>query len=517
MTSPTVAGTRGAVSDPVAARWPAERVAASGGGRPVWRSVTTADAVVALVALAAVGSLAPWIRSSSLGELRAGVLFVAVSWLLLQLMLRARGVYASTRRHLVPTAFDDLGALESSVLLSVLVLLGADALLGHAARSVFPPAALLTGFTVVAVLLPVGRLFALAGVGFSSQRPARVVVLGTGTVAGDVVRRLAASRHVELVGYVDDDPVEGQQVLGGLDELATICQREAVDRVVVAFSRCHPARVGSVLGSLDGSVSIDVVPRYFELTGGAAELDDLAGIALVAMDRGRPTREVLRFKRLCDVVGSLIGLAVSSVVLLPAAIAVRLSSPGPVLFRQTRLGQDRVPFQILKLRTMRPPTPDDLRLPPGRMRTPLSVRLDEHRITAVGRFLRRTGIDELPQLVNVLRGEMSLVGPRPFIPEECSIFGGIAERRFSARPGMTGLWQVSGQHDLRLDELCRLDVHYVTAWSPAVDLQILARTPARLIRGGGSAALDDLDPAAVDPVTVRECREPVEDDAGALR
>ena len=490
MTAPTVTSARGAVTEPLS--WTDH--AGRGGRRPVWRSLAATDAVMSLVALTVVGFGAPWVRQSG-HAFRWGVLYVACSWFALQLALRSRGVYARARRRLVPSAFDDLGILESSVAVAALVLLAAEAVAAHTLHAAFPPPAVLVGFGAVAAILPLGRAAALSGLGFSAQRPARVVVLGTGTVAADVVRRLAGSRHVEVVGYVDDDPVEGQPVMGGLAELPTICRRERVDRVLVAFSRAHPARVGAVLGSLGGMVAVDVVPRYFELTGGAAELDDLAGIALVAMDRGEPANEALRLKRLLDVSGALVGMVLSSVVLLPAALAVRLSSPGPVLFRQTRIGQDRLPFEIFKLRTMRDPDPDpdpDPRPSAGTPRTPLSGAFEQHRVTAVGRLLRRTGIDELPQLVNVLRGEMSLVGPRPFIPEECAVFDEIADRRFTARPGMTGLWQVSGQHDLRLDELCRLDVHYVTAWSLGADLRILARTPARLIRGGGGAALEEV-------------------------
>lgn len=118
-----------------------------------------------------------------------------------------------------------------------------------------------------------------------------------------------------------------------------------------------------------------------------------------------------------------------------------------------------------------------------RPRTPLDTAPDVSRITRIGGILRRLGLDELPQLVNVLWGDMSLVGPRPFIPEECESLHGSVERRFDVRPGMTGLWQVCGQHEVGFEELCRLDVQYATSWSLRGDLRILARTPGRLLRG----------------------------------
>jgi lipopolysaccharide/colanic/teichoic acid biosynthesis glycosyltransferase len=167
-------------------------------------------------------------------------------------------------------------------------------------------------------------------------------------------------------------------------------------------------------------------------------------------------------------------------------VAVKLTSPGPVFFKQARLGRDRRPFEILKLRTMRQPGPSESELGSRGVPGPLANLPDvAPRVTRAGRVLRRLGIDELPQLLNVLRGDMSLVGPRPFVPEECAVLPEWVGRRFDIRPGMTGLWQVCGQHDLRFEELCRLDCQYVASWSFAADIRILARTPGRLVRGGG--------------------------------
>jgi lipopolysaccharide/colanic/teichoic acid biosynthesis glycosyltransferase len=180
-------------------------------------------------------------------------------------------------------------------------------------------------------------------------------------------------------------------------------------------------------------------------------------------------------------------LLVAAPILIPAAIAIRLCSPGPALFRQMRLGRNRAPFQILKLRTMREATPEEVAADEARHipRPLLDHPLHERRVTRLGRLLRRTGLDELPQLLNVIAGDMSLVGPRPFVPQECGTLPDWVHRRFAIRPGLTGLWQVCGQHDLRFEELCRLDCQYVNTWSFKGDMRILARTPGRLLRGGG--------------------------------
>jgi len=320
----------------------------------------------------------------------------------------------------------------------------------------------------------------------SDTPPVRVVVVGTGTIASDVAARLSRSPHVELVGYVDDDPVDDQPVLGDLASLPAICRLGMIDRVVVAFSRSHPARTTDLLRSLVGTVAVDVVPRYFELTGWEASFQDLEGLAVISLDGGSPGVFGRFAKRTFDVVGSLVALLVCSPVLLASVVAIKATSPGPLLFRQHRLGRHRRPFEILKLRTMRQPGPAESPLGTRSHPGPLTDLPEiEMRVTRVGRLLRRLGIDELPQLLNVLRGEMSLVGPRPFVPEECSVLPEWVGRRFEIRPGMTGLWQVCGQHDLRVDELCRLDCQYVTSWSFAGDIRILARTPGRLVRGGG--------------------------------
>jgi lipopolysaccharide/colanic/teichoic acid biosynthesis glycosyltransferase len=304
-----------------------------------------------------------------------------------------------------------------------------------------------------------------------------------------VANRLSRSRHVELVGFVDDDPVDDHPVLGDLNALPSICRLGMIDRVVVAFSRSHPARTTDLLRSMVGSVSIDVVPRYFELTGWEASFQDLDGLAVISLAGGSPGVYGRFTKRAFDLVGAGLCLLVLAPVLLAAVVAVKVTSSGPVFFRQRRLGRDRRPFEILKLRTMREPGPDETHLGDRLIPRPLAHLPDvESRVTAVGRVLRRLGIDELPQLINVVRGEMSLVGPRPFVPEECTILPEWVGRRFEIRPGMTGLWQVCGQHDLRFEELCRLDCQYVASWSFAADIRILARTPGRLLRGGGGGS-----------------------------
>lgn len=192
-------------------------------------------------------------------------------------------------------------------------------------------------------------------------------------------------------------------------------------------------------------------------------------------------------KRVIDVTGAVVMIVLLAPVLIAAAVAVALDSRGPVLFRQCRTGRHGREFHVLKLRAMRVGSERQRQALAGSNETDghlFKIREDP-RITSTGRWLRRFSLDELPQLFNVLMGHMSLVGPRP-LPLEDSAFTGDARHRLLVRPGLTGLWQISGRSDLSWDETLRLDLKYVDTWSLRLDLLILARTPAAVLRGNGA-------------------------------
>lgn len=202
-------------------------------------------------------------------------------------------------------------------------------------------------------------------------------------------------------------------------------------------------------------------------------------------------------KRWLDLTVALPCLILVAPVLLAVAVMIRLTSPGPALFRQVRLGRDRRPFVLCKFRTMYSGCPDDVHReyvrklltdsrPPDGGREGVFKLDGDARITPVGRLLRRTSIDELPQLLNVIRGDMSLVGPRPALDWEAEMFGAGYERRFAVPPGLTGLWQVSGRADLSWKESVRLDMRYVENWSFALDMQILWKTFKAVTRRSGA-------------------------------
>jgi lipopolysaccharide/colanic/teichoic acid biosynthesis glycosyltransferase len=205
-------------------------------------------------------------------------------------------------------------------------------------------------------------------------------------------------------------------------------------------------------------------------------------------------------KRALDLVAATLLLLIFSPIWLVVAIVIKVTSPGPVIFRQQRIGAGGVPFTVLKFRTMRHGSPDDAHRDFVTRFILGEVSDDQHpdgaayklngdaRITSVGRMLRKLSIDEVPQLLNVIRGDMSLVGPRPPLAYEVDHYEPWQLERLTVRPGITGLWQVSGRNRLTHDQMCKLDIEYVRSWSLAKDLQIMVRTPwVMLVDGGGAA------------------------------
>ncbi|MFC6153344.1 sugar transferase [Nocardioides yefusunii] len=227
---------------------------------------------------------------------------------------------------------------------------------------------------------------------------------------------------------------------------------------------------------------VDVSPERLALTF-------VGGQPLVKVEEPSFARAGGALKAAFDRFSALILLILFSPVLLGVAAAVKISSPGPVFFRQVRIGRDGAEFMIWKFRSMRVGADADLRQmleETGTSGSPLFKPKDDPRITAVGRFIRRTSLDEVPQLLNVLNGTMSLVGPRPQVPEEVALYRGTESLRLRVLPGVTGLWQVSGRSRLTWQEAARLDLYYVENWSMLVDLVILWRTVGVVLRGEGA-------------------------------
>jgi len=230
------------------------------------------------------------------------------------------------------------------------------------------------------------------------------------------------------------------------------------------------------------------VPDLFQLRLGSVDVDDLNGIPLIGFRDIAISGWKRWVKRTIDVVTALVALVVLSPVLALVGLAIVLESPGSPIFRQVRIGKGETPFVLYKFRSMHRAAQEQKQQLAALNEAdgPLFKIKDDPRVTAVGRFLRRTSLDELPQLVNVLRGEMSIIGPRPPLPEEVEQYQDWHKKRLQISPGLTGLWQVSGRSELTFDEMVMLDLFYIENWSLGLDLRIALRTIPKVLLGDGA-------------------------------
>jgi exopolysaccharide biosynthesis polyprenyl glycosylphosphotransferase len=322
----------------------------------------------------------------------------------------------------------------------------------------------------------------------------RCLIVGSGTVARQLAAKLRSYGEygVELVGFVDgtgrDGAEEDPEVLGDVSELDRICRALCVDRVVIAFSAVsHEELINVVDTAARLQLQVSIVPRLFEGVSQVVEIDNVHGMTLHGLRGLTRTRSSLRLKRAIDILIAGTGLLALSPVMIAAAIVVKASSPGPVFFRQRRIGRSDEAFRMFKFRTMYQGA-DALKtelLHLNEASGPMFKIAADPRVTRVGRWLRRTSIDELPQLLNVLRGDMSLVGPRPLVPDEDGHVIGWHRARLDLTPGLTGPWQVLGRNAIPFAEMVRIDYLYVAEWSLWNDVKLLIRTAPLVLRGNG--------------------------------
>jgi exopolysaccharide biosynthesis polyprenyl glycosylphosphotransferase len=331
------------------------------------------------------------------------------------------------------------------------------------------------------------------------------IIVGAGDVGQLIARKylMHPEYGINLVGFVDDRPRKRREDLGNLtllgptERLPWLVRLLDVERVVVAFSNEPDERTLATIRSLkDVDVQLDIVPRLYEVVSPNAAIHSVEGLPLIGLPPSRMSRSSRLVKRSLDFVVALSALVVTAPLLAVIALAIRRDSEGPVLFRQVRLGQSMREFTLLKFRTMRSDVDDAahreyIQATMSATAAPESNGLYKlergDAVTRVGAWLRKTSLDELPQLINVLRGEMSLVGPRPCLPYESEAFAPHHFERFLVPAGLTGLWQVTARAHSTFREALEMDVAYARGWSLGLDLRLLARTPAQLLRRRGTA------------------------------
>jgi exopolysaccharide biosynthesis polyprenyl glycosylphosphotransferase len=293
-----------------------------------------------------------------------------------------------------------------------------------------------------------------------------------------------------LAGNLVTDEVAGVPVVGDIDDTVSAVRKFRAGTVaVLSCPEMDGVKLRTLAWELEKtSTELCVAPALLDVAGPRTTVRPTAGLTLLHVDHPQLSGPRQAVKDLFDRSAATLALMALSPLLIAIAVAIKLSDQGPALFTQTRVGKDGQRFKIYKFRTM--VVDAEARLAEIRERNESDGVLfkirDDPRVTALGGRLRRWSFDELPQLINVLRGEMSLVGPRPALPEEAAEYAEHVRRRLVVKPGLTGMWQVNGRSDLSWDETVRLDLRYVENWSFVLDLQILWKTVSVIVHGSGA-------------------------------
>lgn len=457
-------------------------------GWVVRRALATADvlgilAAFSLTQLAFAGNDVPHDRVSTGAEIALFALALPL-WVVLG---RVYGLYAGDEERANHSTVDDFFGVFNMLTVGAWMLF-AFAYAADFANPSFPKLGLF--WLLAVVLVTLGRTLARAIVRRTDAYVQNTLVVGAGHVGQKVARKLLQHPEfgVNVVGFVDGHPRERENGLGGLTVLGTtaelpdLVESLHVERVIVAFSQAsHGETLGLVRELNELGVQVDVVPRLFDVLGPQMRVHAAEGLPLLGLPPARLSNSSLFLKRVLDLLVSVVALVLLAPLFTAVAVWIKLDTPGPVFFRQLRMGRAGRTFTILKFRTM---SADAEARKAGLAHLNKHLGGDERmfkiagdpRVTRAGRILRRYSLDELPQLLNVFRGEMSLVGPRPLILDEDRFVDGWARKRLDLKPGITGLWQVLGRDDIPFEEMVGLDYRYVTSWSLSGDLKLILQT-----------------------------------------
>ena len=349
------------------------------------------------------------------------------------------------------------------------------------------------------VVLSIGRLIVSVAMGMLYRMglgETRLLVVGSGRLGKMIMQHIAANPNLgySIVGFLHDMEVPPSdfgrfKMLGTLDDLGLVIRSMQVDEVIIALpAHLHQQSIRSVRLCERFGALFKLVPDLYELNLSRIDMEAMEGIPLISIKQVTLNSAQRVVTRIVDIVVSILLMIFGTPLWLCIALAIRLDSPGPIILKQTRIGWNGQPFKVYKFRSMYQNADQVLAglLSRNEAQGPLFKIRDDPRITRVGKFLRRTSFDEFPQLINVLRGEMSLVGPRPPLPQEVAYYEEWQKGRLAIKPGMTGLWQVRGRSNLSFDEGVLMDLYYIENWSLRLYFQILLRTIPAVIFSRGA-------------------------------
>jgi exopolysaccharide biosynthesis polyprenyl glycosylphosphotransferase len=459
-------------------------------GRPARRDfimrrlLAGADAAGIVVALAVASALQP---AGHVGHLLELGLLTVPAWIVL---FKLYGLYERDGKRVSHATLDDLPWLFHAVVIGTLLSWVFFKLASGGSWPVWSVASF--GFTTVLSILCLrsfarNRRVQLLG-------PERVLVVGEEEITRVLLRKMRGHPEygLEPVGVATADAGAGGRlalpVLGTPADVSEIAALHRIDRVVLSNPEIEHGSALEIVRDCKGlGIKVSILPHVFDALGPSVEVDDVEGVTLLGINPPVLGRSSRMLKRCLDVLASGVLVLVTAPLWLVIALAIKVDSPGPVLFRQRRVGKGGKQFHLLKFRTMLLDAED-------RRSELLKDSLDSNwlhlendpRITRVGGWLRSRSLDELPQLWNVLRGEMSLVGPRPLIEAEDDMIGGWGRSRLDLTPGISGSWQVLGRTNIPFDEMVKLDYLYVTNWSLWRDIRLLVQTLPAVLRQRGA-------------------------------
>jgi len=413
-------------------------------------------------------------------------------WAFLIVLLQVEGIY---RRRRQTATFDQLGIIVRSTILTGGIIAALSFVLRPPSQSRF-----IFLYMVVAAIITLG----LARLVVRAVQVARyrrgfdvrnVLVVGESNVAKMLLQRIAGNpalgyRAAGFLGERETPADFGRfRALGTVAQARAVLREQRIDQVIIALPASAHAEIVRLLDACkDCGAEFAIVPDMLELSLARVDVDNLGGIPLLGLRENPLQGPNLWLKRGIDVVVASLGLLLLSPFMAVAAIAIKLDSPGPVIVSQTRIGKGGRPFKFYKFRSMVQNADallGELQAQNEAGRIIFKSRHDPRR-TRSGRLMRRLSFDEVPQLFNVLSGDMSLVGPRPPLAREYDVYEDWMKGRLEVTPGLTGLWQVSGRSDLIFDEMVLLDLYYIENWSPGLDLKILLQTIPALLSGRGA-------------------------------
>ena len=333
----------------------------------------------------------------------------------------------------------------------------------------------------------------------------KVIIIGSGSTGKFIASKLMFnySLGLDMVGFIDDNFTDGTEIyngvkiIGQLNQLGKIIKKNKIEEIIIAYDSDNHQKLFDILDyCAQFGIEIKIASRLFKSIQQKIFIEKYAGIPLIEIfPRYFNNKNALKLKRIFDIIASVLGLVLLTPIFLIIIIGIKLTSKGPVIFKQIRIGKDGKPFQFFKFRSMKViDGEDDVRkkmmidyMKKGKTQNNGSSKIiNDSRVTSIGRFLRKTSLDELPQLYNVLKGDMSIVGPRPCLPYEYEQYENWQKRRTVVKPGCTGIWQVTARSSVSFEDSILLDLYYVNSLSPSLDLLLMFKTiPVILLGKGG--------------------------------